>query len=127
MTLAGKRVLVVEDEMLVAMTLEDTLIDLGLVVVGVAMHLEEALERASHERLDVAVLDINLNGERSYPVADMLQARGIPFIFASGYGHTDRGTAFPDTPTLAKPYHPDELAQALTQTLAQTVAPDRRS
>lgn len=115
MTLVGKRVLVVEDEMLVAMTLEDILIDLGLEVVGVAMHLQEALVLASRERLDVAVLDINLNGERSYPVAETLQARGIPFIFASGYGHADRDTAFSGAPTLAKPYLPDELAQALTQ------------
>jgi CheY-like chemotaxis protein len=115
MTLVGKRVLVVEDEMLVAMSLEDALIDLGLEVVGIAMHLKEALLLASRERLDVAVLDINLNGERSYPVAKTLQARGIPFIFASGYGHTDRGAAFPGTLTLAKPYHPDELAHALTQ------------
>jgi CheY-like chemotaxis protein len=117
MTLTGKRVLVVEDEMLVAMTLEDTLIDLGLEVVGVAMHLKEALDLASRERLDVAVLDINLNGERSFPVAEMLQTRGIPFIFASGYGHGDRGAAFPGTPTLAKPYHSDELEWTLSQIL----------
>ncbi|MFP5077993.1 response regulator [Rhizobium sp. YIM 134829] len=107
----------VEDEMLIAMTLEDALIDLGLEVIGIAMHLDEALTLASTERIDVAVLDINLDGRRSYPVADKLQARGIPFIFASGYGHTEDNTTFPAAPTLSKPYKTNDLAEALARVL----------
>ena len=118
MLLTGRRVLVVEDEILIAMTLEDVLIDFGLQVIGVAMHLDEALKLASAEQIDVAVLDINLGGERSYPVAEKLQARGIPFIFSSGYGHTEENTAFSAVPILGKPYHPSDLADALARVLS---------
>lgn len=118
MPLRGKRVLVVEDEMLVALNLEDLLVDLGAEVVGPAMRLETALDLARSERLDVAVLDINLHGGRSYPVAEVLRDRGLPFIFATGYGHAEGSEAFAHVPTLTKPYRSGELAAALAEAIA---------
>lgn len=117
MTLAGTRVLVVEDEMLVAMNLEDLLIEMGAQVVGPAMRLDIALELARTEPIDVAVLDVNLHGGRSYPVAETLRARNVPFIFATGYGHAEGADAFADVPTLTKPYRNIELAEALMSAL----------
>lgn len=118
MPLVGKRVLVVEDEMLVAMNLEDTLVDLGAEVVGPAMRLDTALELARIEQFDVAVLDINLHGGRSYPVAEALRERGLPFVFATGYGHAEGAEAFSDVAILVKPYRAEELADALKSALA---------
>jgi PAS domain S-box-containing protein len=82
----GLRVLVVEDEMTIALLLEDMLIDLGHDVRGPAMRLPQALDLAERLELDFAILDINLDGQSSFLVADVLPARGVPFIFASGYG-----------------------------------------
>jgi DNA-binding response OmpR family regulator len=80
------KVLLVENEMLIAMDMEDMLIASGFVVVGPVMRLQKAVEKARVEHCDVAVLDVNLTGERSLPVADVLRETGIPFIFAPGYG-----------------------------------------
>lgn len=118
MTLSGKRVLVVEDEMLVAMNVEDILFELGAEVVGPAMRLETALEMARTEMFDVAMLDINLHGGRSYPVAEILQDRGVPFVFASGYGHPEDMQAFAEVTTLTKPYRNSDLESALAEALA---------
>jgi len=115
MQLEGRRVLVVEDEMLVALTLEDTLITMGAEVVGPAMRLDTAMDLARQEAIDLAVLDINLAGERSYEVARALQARGVPFVFATGYGHTDEAGVFAEVPVLTKPYRDSELAAALAK------------
>lgn len=81
-----RRVLLVEDEMLVAMTLEDMLIELGYRIAGIATNLETAVESARNLEFDLAFLDINLNGHYSLPVAEILQQRCIPFIFQTGYG-----------------------------------------
>ncbi len=110
MTFEGVRVLVVEDEMLVAMNLEDMLVDMGAVVIGPAMRIDFALELAESEEIDIAVLDINLHGGRSYPVAEVLRRRGVPFLFATGYGHAEDEAGFADVPTLAKPYRRADLA-----------------
>jgi CheY-like chemotaxis protein len=80
-----KRIFVVEDEALVAMLLEDMLTDLGFEVVGPALSLQRALELLEVEPMDAAILDVNLGSCRSYPIARAVAARGIPFIFASGY------------------------------------------
>lgn len=117
MPLRGKRVLIVEDEMLVAMNLEDTLLDLGLEIVGTAMQLGPAIELAQGQDLDVAVLDINLHGGRSYPVADILLRRGIPFIFATGYGYAEGESAYRHVPVLAKPYRAADLKVALIEVI----------
>jgi CheY-like chemotaxis protein len=113
--LAGKRILVVEDEALVAMMLEDMLADLGCEVVGPAMRLDEGLELARLNGLDAAVLDINLGGERSYPIADLLDARGVPLAFVTGYGHSGRpGKA---DRVLQKPYREPQLRAVLAEML----------
>jgi CheY-like chemotaxis protein len=113
----GRRVLVVEDEALVAMMLEDGLLDAGAEIVGPARSVSEALamiERtASDGGLSVAVLDINLEGAAVFPVADCLAARGVPFVFCTGYGDgCDRGTHVA-APVLAKPFGPDALVAAV--------------
>ena len=110
---AGTRVLVVEDEAMVSMMLEDFLEDLGCVVVATASRLEEALQKAAELQIDVAVLDVNLAGKLSYPVAELLRSRGIPFLFATGYGTAGLPERLRDAPVLSKPYLRDQLAAAL--------------
>lgn len=107
------RILIVEDEMLVAMLIEDLVADLGHDVVGPAMRLEAALDVARHEDLDFAILDINLAGKQSFPVADTLRGRGIPFMFATGYGAAGLTEAYRDCPVVQKPFEARELAEML--------------
>src|SRR5271168_1114767 len=85
-SLSGIRVLVAEDEMLVSLVIEDILTDSECVVVGPFHRVQTALEAARAETLDAAVLDVNLSGIMIYPVAEILAARGIPFVLVSGYG-----------------------------------------
>lgn len=106
------RVLVVEDEPVVAMCLEDILDALGCVPVGPAGRLSEGLALAESETFDAAILDINLAGERSTPIAEALRARGVPFAFASGYGSAPEGFAG-DAPLIEKPYGTREVQAAL--------------
>jgi DNA-binding response OmpR family regulator len=113
--LAGKRVLLVEDEPIVAMDVEDMLLELGCEVIGPCPRLSAALEAAHFQSIDVAVLDVNLNGEESYPVAQALRDRSIPFAFATGFG--ERKTPFPEAPTLTKPYGSQQLEAALVRAL----------
>jgi CheY-like chemotaxis protein len=109
----GLRVLLVEDEMLVALLLETMLTDLGHRVAGPVARLEKGLEMAEREAIDVAVLDVNLNGSEVYPIAAALEARGIPFIFASGYGSAGLCPAYRDRPVLQKPYRAADLKAAI--------------
>ena len=112
-TLAGRRVLLVEDEYFIAMEMADTFEHAGAEVVGPAASVQQALELlATTERLDGAVLDMNLGGEMALPVADALNARGIPFVFATGY---DR-SAIPDRFAQVhceKPVDPQKVASLL--------------
>jgi CheY-like chemotaxis protein len=101
--LAGKRVLLVEDEMLVAMMMKDMLTDLGFSVVGPYGRISEALPVARANDLEAAVLDINLNGELVYPVAEALVARGVPIVFVTGYGVESIDQQFSQIPVLQKP------------------------
>ncbi len=105
----GRRVLVVEDEMIIALLIEDTLIDLGAVVVGPASHVEAAVKLAAEAPIDAAVLDVNIRGGNSYPVADVLSERGIPFVFCSGYSEWALEERHQDRPRLTKPYSSKEL------------------
>jgi CheY-like chemotaxis protein len=107
------RILVVEDEMLVAMNIEDMLLELGHEVAGLAGRLGPALALAGESRFDAAMLDVNLAGEPSFPVADLLAERGIPFLFATGYGRKGIEERFHDRPILQKPFRASELAAAL--------------
>jgi CheY-like chemotaxis protein len=113
--LNGKRLLVVEDEAFVALMLEALLEGFGCDVVGVAGTLSRGLEYAADEDLaiDGAVLDINLGGEKVFPVAQRLVARGVPFIFCTGYGAEGVPGDFAGVPTLAKPYLEETLKTVL--------------
>jgi two-component sensor histidine kinase/DNA-binding response OmpR family regulator len=101
--LAGNRVLLVEDEALVAMVMRDMLTELGFHVVGPFGRSADAAAAARDEDVDAAVLDINLDGEAAYPVADLLAARGIPFVFVTGYGAESIDGRFAHVPVLQKP------------------------
>jgi CheY-like chemotaxis protein len=109
------RILIVEDEMLVAMNIEDMLLDLGHEVAGLAGRLEPALALAREADIDVAMLDVNLAGEQSFPVADALIVRGVPFLFATGYGLKGIPERYRDRPVLQKPFRAGDLSQALRQ------------
>jgi CheY-like chemotaxis protein len=112
--LAGLRILIVEDEPIVAMCLEDMLDELGCVIIGPANRLSEGLSLAKGEMLDAAILDINLAGERSNAIAEALHARGIPFAFASGYGAAPEGFG---APMIEKPYRTCDIGNALAALL----------
>jgi CheY-like chemotaxis protein len=114
-SLAGRRVLVVEDETLVAMLVEDTLADAGVVVLGPAATVAESLALLEKDRPDLAVLDLNLAGETSEPVAEALIRMGVPFVVASGYGAAGLPQRLANVPVLAKPYAPEDLTAALAR------------
>ena len=113
-SIKGLRLFVVEDEALVAMLLEDTLAELGCVVVDLAASVQEALGRLTHTVADGAVLDVNIGGEKVFPVADALVERGIPFVFATGYGRAGLDHRYAAAPVLTKPYSQQELVSVLS-------------
>ena len=117
--LAGLRVLVVEDEMMVSMLIEDMLTDLGCQVVGPASRLDEAMELAATSELDCAVLDVNLGGQPIFPLADLLRERGRPFAFATGYGDAGLREVDRGTPVLQKPFREGDLARVLGELRAK--------
>ena len=116
--LVGRRILVVEDEMMISMLVEDMLAELGCAVVGPAHALDAALELARTEfGLDAALLDVNLGGQPVFAVADALREKGVPAIFSTGYGDAglreiDRGSQ-----VLQKPFRAGDLARALNAAL----------
>ena len=107
----------VEDEVLVAWLLEDMLADLGCAVVGPAASVKQALAMIDAEAIDVAVLDVNLNGQLSYPIADALAARGVPFVFSTGYDKDRMLDGYKTFPVLQKPFHQSELSDILAKLL----------
>jgi len=109
----GKRVLVIEDELMIRMLLQDMLDDLGHTLAGEAGRIDEALALARQAEFDVAILDVNLNGQPISPVVEVLVERGLPFVFATGYGQRGVPEPYRKTPTLQKPFQADALAQAL--------------
>jgi CheY-like chemotaxis protein len=116
--LNGRRVLIVEDEMVVAMLLEDMLEELGCQVAATAARVPEALAAIEAIEIDAAILDVNLDGTRSYSVADALTARGIPLVFSTGYGVAAFEQKYRHHPILAKPFRIDDLADALEEAIA---------
>jgi CheY-like chemotaxis protein len=110
---ASKRVLVVEDELMIRMLLQDMLDDLGHTLAGEAGQLDEALALAKQADFDIAILDVNLNGQPISPVVEVLVARGLPFVFATGYGQRGVPEQYRRIPTLQKPFQADALAMAL--------------
>ena len=118
-SLAGVRVLVVEDELLVAMLIEETLVDHGCKVIGPFNTLGTALSAARDAQADVALLDVNLRGERVYPVAELLEGRRIPFLLLSGYGNEAVPAEHPLWVSCSKPFLPTELLRAMSALLAR--------
>ena len=108
-----RRVLVVEDETLVAMMLEEMLQELNCSVLGPAGDLAEAMGFAEKAEFDLALLDVSLRRTPSFPVADILQKRGIPFAFMTGYGAQDFPLAYQQLPRLSKPFDLPDLQRAL--------------
>ena len=116
--LQGRRVLVVEDELMISMLVEDMLADLGCCVVGPAHELASALELANSDAgIDAALLDVNLGGQSAFPVADALRARGVPSIFSTGYGEAGLRDVDRGAPVLQKPFRAGDLARALHEAL----------
>jgi len=113
------RVLIVEDEMIVALFLEDLLEGFGYEVAGVASRLDEAMARADMPDFAAAVLDVHLNGKEVFPFADRLAELELPFIFATGYGARGIPQRHAGRPVLQKPFLPEDLARALASLAAQ--------
>jgi CheY-like chemotaxis protein len=112
---ASRSILIVEDEPLIAMMLEDFLDSLGHCVAGTCDTVAAALDRVEDGGFDVAIIDVNLNGERVWPVADRLVERGIPYILATG-GHIEPPPAqHASVPVLSKPFTLDAIEPALEQ------------
>jgi CheY-like chemotaxis protein len=108
-----QRIFVVEDEFLIRMLLEDMLDELGYAVAGVAGRLEEAIEMSKSGAFDLAILDVNLDGEDVFPVADILAGRGVPFVLVTGYGGRGLPEPYCSRPTLQKPFQIDDLGKTL--------------
>ncbi|WP_339932173.1 response regulator [uncultured Brevundimonas sp.] len=116
--LNGRRVLIVEDESLVAMLLETILEDMGCVPVGPASTIEEGLAMAGDEStLDAALLDVNVAGQQVFPVADLLKARGVPFIFSTGYGEGGLPDEWRGQSTIQKPFTEAAIRDALMKAM----------
>lgn len=114
--LAGLRILVVEDEMMVAMLIEDFLEEFGCTIVGPVGSIPEAIRLAATEAIDGAMLDMNIDGRSIYPVAEELAHRDIPFIFVSGYGGEYFRGEYKNRPKLSKPFRRLDLWRMLTAT-----------
>ena len=110
-------VLVVDDEPMIRMLIQDMLDDLGHTLAGEAARIDEALKLARRAEFDVAILDVDLNGQPIWPVAEVLVARGLPFILATGYGQRGVPEPYRGTPTLGKPFDADALEQAIKAAL----------
>ena len=112
MTLDGATILILEDEPIIGLALEDMLSVQGASVLH-ASRIEEACDLIAQEQVDSAVLDVNVHGALSYPVAQILAEREIPFIFATGYGDRSHPPEFAGVPTVSKPYSADDIRKAL--------------
>jgi CheY-like chemotaxis protein len=116
---AGRRILVVEDEYLVADYIAVTLEDLGYEIVGPVATIPEAIAAIASEKLDAVFLDANLGGTSSAPIAEELAARRLPFVVVTGYGNLDLATpALQAAPRVNKPFTPADLAAILAKTIA---------
>jgi CheY-like chemotaxis protein len=122
-SLSDLRILVVEDEALVTMLLQDMLEEIGCKEVTVAMWRDEALDFINQATFDMAILDVNLNGKESYPVADELWRRGIPYSFSTGYEATVLPERHASRSLLRKPYGQADLIAVLRKLLPECSSP----
>jgi len=112
------RILVVEDEYLIRMLLEDMLTDLGHEIAAAVGTIKEAADIAANGDFDIAILDVNLDGEQIFPVADILAKLNKPFVFVTGYGEGSLPDAYRGRPTLQKPFQAAQLKDTLNNLLA---------
>ncbi len=112
------RILLVEDEAAIAMLIEDMVADIGGELVATATRLDDAMAQASEREIDFAILDLNLGGMLTYPVADLRRQRGIPFVFATGYGAGGLAKGYENETALEKPFTTSTLERVMKQTLA---------
>lgn len=115
-----KRILIVEDEIVVALFMEDILAEFGYGIAGVVGHLDQAMNRPRD--YDLAVLDVHLNGKPVFDFADRLAAEGLPFVFATGYGQRGIPERHHGRPVLQKPFSPEDLRRALELASATAAA-----
>ena len=118
----ARRVLIVEDESIVALFIEDLLEELGHKVAGTISRLDDAMARGKQGDFDLAILDVHLHGQDVFPFADLLVEQKKPFIFATGYGERGIPERLRSAPTLQKPFRPDELAAMITKLTASLPA-----
>lgn len=116
--LSGRRILAVEDDMLIRLTLEDMLAELGCSSVSTAATIDQALSLIDAHVFDAATLDVNLAGVSSYAVADALATHGVPFIFTTGYGEHFLSDGYRERPILKKPFAYEDLGQMFTRLLS---------
>lgn len=121
--LSGRTILVVEDEMMVLWNMEVALAELGCTSIVTAPTVNQALSLIQTQAFDIAILDVNLDGEPSYAIADALAGLGVPFVFSTGYSTPALGGNYGDRPVLRKPYRDEELEEVLTSLLASPVTP----
>lgn len=107
------RILIVEDELLVAMMAEELLIELGWEIAATVGWFDEALALASSIAVDAALIDVNLNGKSSFPIAEVLEGRGVAIVFATGYGAAGLPERWRGRPVLQKPFQGEQLQRAL--------------
>jgi CheY-like chemotaxis protein len=113
------RILIVEDEMLVGMLLEDMLLEIGHEVAGMAARVSSALPLVETLDFELAILDVNLAGEMSFPIADALADKGLPYMFATGYGRQGIAPRHAHRQVISKPFSSKELKTAIIATLAE--------
>jgi CheY-like chemotaxis protein len=118
--LSGTRVFLVEDEGFVALMIEDLLLEFGCELVASVADVTTAIEKAAHVNVDVAMLDVNLAGQTSFPVAAILRERAIPVLFCTGYASTSFPAQFSDSLVLNKPFTKTDLQQKLALTLGRS-------
>ena len=117
--IAGSRtsVLLVEDEVMIRMMVADMLEELGYAIAGEAGDIDEGVRLVQATDFDIAILDVNVNGKVISPVAEAIQLRDIPFVFATGYGAQGVPEKFRNRPTLQKPFQIETLARTIEATL----------
>jgi DNA-binding response OmpR family regulator len=113
------RILIVEDEMMIAIMLEDMLDELGCAVAGIAGKPEEAMAFIESQPIEAAILDVNLNGIQSFEIAAALDKRGVPFMFSTGYGAIVVEERYRTRPVLQKPFRQEDLEAAVNVMLAR--------
>jgi two-component SAPR family response regulator len=125
---SGIQILVVEDEPIIGMLIEDMLIEIGYKNIEAVVSIDSALKFLADARPDFAILDVNLNGTQSYPIAALLKSREIPFVFVSGYDAATLDAAYADVQILQKPFRIGDLDSAIDEALAlgpASITPDR--